>query len=93
MCWQTYLKDWNETPRKPVWLRHYNLSVVPPRCGDINLETLFPFWMSDDYIEDYASITIEEFEPYVLERGECGKLGPDGNPRALSYTKRSNPAR
>ena len=85
-------------PRRPVWLRHYNLSVVPPRCGDIDLEPLFPFWMVDTDIQDYADITIEEFEPYVLERGECGKVGssiygPDGNPRALSYTKRSNPAR
>ena len=49
--------------------------------------------MSDDYIQDYGDNTIAAFEPYVLERGECGKLGPDGNPRALSYTKRSNPAR
>ena len=93
LCWQTYLKDWNAVPRKPVWLRHYNLSVVPPRCGDINLEPLFPFWVCDEDIQDYASISIEEFEPYVLERGECGKVGPDGNPRALSYTKRNNPAR
>ena len=80
-------------PRKPQWLRHYNLSVVPSRCGDINLEPLMPFWLGDDYIRNYVAITIEEFSPYVLERGECGKVGPYGNPRAISYTKRANPAR
>ena len=92
LCWQTYLKDWKLVPRKPQWLRHYNLSVVPPRCGDINLEPLMPFDMSDIFIEDYAGVTIEAFSPYVLEKGECGMVGPNGNPRALSYTKRSNPA-
>jgi hypothetical protein len=89
---QTYLKDWHPMPRKPLWLRHYNLSVVPPRCGDINIEPLFPFDTDDRFIFDYAQCTIEEFSSYVLEEGECGKAGPDGNPRALSYTKRSNPA-
>ena len=78
-------------PRTPVWLRHYNLSVVPPRCGDINIEPLFPYDLDDRFIFDYAQCTIEE-ATYVLEHGECGKVGPYGNPNALSYTKRSNPA-
>ena len=65
-------------PRQPMWLRHYNLSVVPPRCGDINIEPLFPFGdaFDDRFIFDYAQCTIEEFSSYVLERGECGKAGP-----------------
>ena len=81
-------------PRQPMWLRHFNMSVTPPRCGDINIEPLFPFGdaFDDRFIFDYAQCTIEDFSSYVLERGECGKVGPDGNPRALSYTKRGNPA-
>ena len=47
--WQTYLKDYTPVPRPPVWLRHYNLSVVPPRCGDINIEPLFPFDIDDGF--------------------------------------------
>ena len=79
-------------PRTPVWLRHYNLSVVPPRCGDINIEPLFPADIDNSFIANYASVAIEEFSPFVLENGECGKVGPYGNPRALAYTKRGNPA-
>ena len=79
-------------PRTPLWLRHYNLSVVPPRCGDINIEPLFPFDADNSFTYDYGQVTIEEFSSFVLEHGECGKVGPHGNPRALSYTKRSNPA-
>jgi hypothetical protein len=90
--WQTYLKDYKPVPRKPVWLRHYNLSVVPPRCGDINIEPLFPYDVNNDFIIYYATRAIEDFSSFVLENGECGKVGPHGNPRALSYTKRSNPA-
>jgi hypothetical protein len=90
--WQTYLKDYKPVPRKPVWLRHYNLSVVPPRCGDINIEPLFPYDIPDVFIDRYAENTIALFSSFVLEFGECGKVGPQGNPRALSYTKRSNPA-
>jgi len=80
------------TGRAPQWLRHYNLSVVPPRCGDINIEPLMPAAMDDQDIRDYAGCTIEEFSSFVLEWGECGQVGPFGNPGALSYTKRSNPA-
>ena len=90
--WHTYLKDNKPVPRTPVWLRHYNLSVVPPRCGDINIAPLFPYDIDDRFISNYAGVTIEEFSSFVLEHGECGKVGPYGNPRALSYTKRSNPA-
>ena len=90
--WQTFLKDYKPVPRTPVWLRHYNLSVVPPRCGDINIALLFPYDIDNSFIFDYAENTIQQFSSFVLEQGECGKVGPYGNPRALAYTKRSNPA-
>ena len=90
--WQTFLKDYTPVPRTPVWLRHYNLSVVPPRCGDVNIEPLLPFDVDNQFIANYAKNAIASFSSFVLERGECGKVGPFGNPRALSYTKRSNPA-
>jgi len=88
----TYLKDYKPVPRNAVWLRHYNLSVVPPRCGDINIEPLFPYDIPDVFIFRYAQVTVEEFSSFALEHGECGKVGPYGNPGALSYTQRSNPA-
>ena len=90
--WQTYLKDYTPVARAPQWLRHYNLSVVPPRCGDINIEPLMPPDMGDVFIADYVANALEDYSSYVLERGQCGKVGPNRNPRALSYTKRSNPA-
>ena len=54
--WHTYLKDYTPVPRTPVWLRHYNLSVVPPRCGDIDIAPLFPYDVDDSFIFDYAQV-------------------------------------
>ena len=48
---------------------------MPPRCGDINIEPLMPPDMSDVFIADYVACTIEEYSSYVLEKGECGKVG------------------
>eukprot|EP00729_Bicosta_minor_P024867 gene24867-33002_t len=82
--WQTYLKDYTPVARAPQWLRHYNLSVVPPRCGDINIEPLMPPDMSDTFIADYVACTIEEYSSYVLEKGDNPAslgtpwLGPGG---------------
>jgi len=68
------------------------LSVVPPRCGDINIEPLIPSGLDARFVFDYVQCTVEAYDPlYILERGECGQLGPNGNPNALPYTKPSNP--
>lgn len=48
---------------------------MPPRCGDINIEPLMPFDLGDDFIADYVSSTLEDYSSYVLERGQCGKVG------------------
>ena len=83
--------------RAPVWLRHYNASVAPPRCGDINIEPLFPIGISNETIRRYASNTVEDYSPYVLELGECGKscCGPDEPLNhswpVINMTKRNNP--
>ena len=47
--------------RTPMWIRHYNASVAPARCGDINIEPLFPIGISDETIQRYASNSIEDY--------------------------------
>ena len=48
---------------------------MPPRCGDINIEPLMPPDMSDTFVANYVYNSIEEYSSYVLEKGECGKVG------------------
>merc|ERR1740117_2811410 len=89
----------NAGPRTPTWLRHYNGSVAPARCGDINIEPLFPVGISDETIKRYASNSVEDYSAYVLELGECGKTYAGHNPEGLlnhswpviNMTKRNNP--
>lgn len=48
---------------------------MPPRCGDINIEPLMPFDRGDIFIADYVVNTLMGYSSYVLERGQCGKVG------------------
>jgi uncharacterized surface protein with fasciclin (FAS1) repeats len=87
--WQSYLKA-PLPPRRPAFVRHFNLSVVPARCGDIDVEPLMPPFVSDDLVQDYAAISVDYYSDAQLEKGGCGKDYPSGG-MASTFTKRANP--
>jgi len=102
---QTMLKDPTRVikgPKKfrhPAFVRHLNLSVVPPRCGHIDMEPLLPPNLSDDEVSYYLQVTLDAIGDDGIEwvlPGECGKVydGPWGPPSdsAAKFKKRNNPA-
>ena len=75
--------------RRPAFVRHFNFSVVPKRCGHIDMEPLLPpEWSSQD-VSDYLQITLDAMgvsgmtPEYLSDCGqnrfscECGKSYAD----------------
>jgi len=63
--------------RLPAFVRHFNFSVVPKRCGHINMEPLLPLELNNQDVADYLQITlvaIGEDGTEYLSPGECGKV-------------------
>jgi len=78
-----------KTFREPAFVRHFNFSVVPKRCGHIDMEPLLPpEWSSQD-VSDYLQITLDAMgvsgmvPEYLSDCGqnrfscECGKSYAD----------------
>ena len=86
--------------RFPYFLHHLNLSVVPNRCGHIDIEPLLPPELSDEEVFYYFEVTLDILGDNGIEwvhPGECGKVyhGPcgDGSDGAsVKFKKRNNPA-
>ena len=63
--------------RRPAFVRHFNFSVVPKRCGHIDMEPLLPPELSDQDVSDYLEITLNALGLDGIEYlrpGECGKV-------------------
>ena len=66
--------------RRPAFVRHFNFSVVPKRCGHIDMEPLLPPELSDQEVSDYLQITLDALDAIdggaidYLRPGECGKV-------------------
>ena len=72
--------------RAQAFVRHFNFSVVPKRCGHIDMEPLLPPELSNQQVSDYLQITLDALGvegPYFpgpsnkdgyLMPGPCGKV-------------------
>jgi hypothetical protein len=66
--------------RLPAFVRHFNFSVVPKRCGHIDMEPLLPLELSNQDVSNYLQITLDALGPVTLggtgylSPGECGKV-------------------
>jgi len=66
--------------RSPAFVRHFNFSVVPHRCGHINMEPLLPPELSNEEVLLYTQITLDALGiegSGLLSGGECGKVYDD----------------
>ena len=63
--------------RRPAFVRHFNFSVVPKRCGHIDMEPLLPPELSDLEVSEYLQMTLDALGDDGVEwlhPGQCGQV-------------------
>jgi len=71
-------------------LRHINRTVVPVRCGDIDLAKYLPNGLETKEVAVYVNATVELFKCDTLPGIDCGFL-EHGTCKEANFTKPNNP--